>query len=301
MKDLEQLSNEDLEKLANNDLEGMSNEGLALISQVENKPSIEKQNIFGKVFNVPSAAMRSAIQGQGYTKGALNPSEVPSFQKVLSDKVNTGNIAFDMYLNTQANIAGAGLDYAADPAALLMTMAGAGVSKGLSKIGKAGRIAKSRVKDTSKGAKYAEGLREQFYKYKGDLIDEFGGQIDDLMAKNPTKRVNLDELAGKLLADGDELSSSTQSVLKGNPVLKEVYETPTANTQYTLKEIQDAINYLNNKITKVNKNEVINIIHNLKAKSLDAFPEMANVRANYATKIQPWKDVKSKFNSELHA
>lgn len=46
----------------------------------EKSPEMEKQNLMGQIFNVPGAAIRSAIQGKGFVQGAVNPSSVPTFQ-----------------------------------------------------------------------------------------------------------------------------------------------------------------------------------------------------------------------------
>ncbi len=50
---------------------------------------IEKQNILGQVFNVPGAAIRSAMQGKGYVAGAINPSSAPRFQEVAAEKASS--------------------------------------------------------------------------------------------------------------------------------------------------------------------------------------------------------------------
>jgi hypothetical protein len=39
-----------------------------------------ERNILGNVFERPGAAIRSALQGKGYTAGAVNPTNVPTFQ-----------------------------------------------------------------------------------------------------------------------------------------------------------------------------------------------------------------------------
>ena len=44
----------------------------------DSTPNIEHQNVIGSLFNVPGAAITSALLGRGYTQGALNPSQVPS-------------------------------------------------------------------------------------------------------------------------------------------------------------------------------------------------------------------------------
>jgi len=50
--------------------------------QFDSKAGVEEQNIFGQLFNVGPAALRSAIQGKGFTQGAVQPSSVPTFQEL---------------------------------------------------------------------------------------------------------------------------------------------------------------------------------------------------------------------------
>ena len=52
------------------------------------KTSVEPQNILGQVFNTPGAAIRSAILGQGFRKGATQPSQVPTFQDLAMGAFN---------------------------------------------------------------------------------------------------------------------------------------------------------------------------------------------------------------------
>jgi len=52
-----------------------------------------ERNIMGNIFERPGAAIRSALQGKGYVQGAMNPTNVPSFQ----------NLALEKYGNMIAN------------------------------------------------------------------------------------------------------------------------------------------------------------------------------------------------------
>lgn len=46
----------------------------------------DEPGIIDKMFSIPSAAVRSAIQGKGYAKGALDYKDVPKFQDIILDK-----------------------------------------------------------------------------------------------------------------------------------------------------------------------------------------------------------------------
>ena len=52
-----------------------------------NITGVEKQNVFGKTFNVPAAGIRSFLQGKGYVAGITNPSKVRSFQDLAIESV----------------------------------------------------------------------------------------------------------------------------------------------------------------------------------------------------------------------
>lgn len=49
-----------------------------------------ERNILGNIVDRPGAAIRSAIQGKGYTKGAVNPSAVPTFQDLALKSYHEG-------------------------------------------------------------------------------------------------------------------------------------------------------------------------------------------------------------------
>ncbi len=103
---------------------------------------MERQNILGQLLNVPAAAQRSAIMGQGYTQGAIQPSQVPTFSQATREQYpirgeNIGTIS--AYLATRLPLQmGAGLaDVATDPAAMLGLLLGnvPAVQKGAKLVG----------------------------------------------------------------------------------------------------------------------------------------------------------------------
>lgn len=49
-----------------------------------NSPGNEYQNIIGQTFNVPGAAIASAMLGKGYVQGAAQPSSVPRFSELAA-------------------------------------------------------------------------------------------------------------------------------------------------------------------------------------------------------------------------
>ena len=98
----------------------------------------------GSIFNVPAAAIRSAIQGKGYMPGALNPSNVPTFQNQFQNKVSdiASNIPNDAIRNYVAFMgaqavqpAGAVADFVTNPADVLGAIAP--FAPGAKQVGKA--------------------------------------------------------------------------------------------------------------------------------------------------------------------
>jgi hypothetical protein len=106
---------------------------------IEKKPpsGIEKQNILGQIFNVPGAAIRSGLMGKGYAQGAMNPSQVPTFQNALLDTYykKTPNFPGKTVLGNIPSAIGLGADIATNPADLLPMVAG--MSPTVQKMGKA--------------------------------------------------------------------------------------------------------------------------------------------------------------------
>lgn len=95
----------------------------------KSKPMIEDQNIFGQTFNVPGAAIRSALQGKGYVQGALNPSKVKKFQDIFIEKAqSTTSPAMNAVLGMPASAAGFTLDAITSPDTLLTALVPAGAA-----------------------------------------------------------------------------------------------------------------------------------------------------------------------------
>jgi len=100
--------------------------------QSQQMQSIQPQNILGQLFNVPAAAMRSAIQGKGYAQGAAQPDQVPKFQELaaqgasdLAGRLPQGIAApVGGLMSSIGQGYGMAADIATDPAALLAMLIG---------------------------------------------------------------------------------------------------------------------------------------------------------------------------------
>jgi hypothetical protein len=127
------LTREQFDKL---DAQGFTPEEIASFEQrrqsEQSQPTqqpVEKQNILGQLFNVPAAANRSALQGTGYAQGAMQPSQVPTFEKLTKEAYpirtdNIGTLSADLATRMPMQMAAQGVDIATDPAAMLGLLIG---------------------------------------------------------------------------------------------------------------------------------------------------------------------------------
>jgi hypothetical protein len=159
------------------------------------KPKMEEQNVIGATFNVPGAAIRSAIQGKGYVEGAMNPSAVPKFQDLaIKAAQQSTNPYVNAILGMPASALGMAADIATSPADAIGMLAGGlgGVRTAVAKevgaiadtgVGRAiGGVMTAKitpiawVKDTFTGVKKAEksasALKENIRKEASAGIDE---------------------------------------------------------------------------------------------------------------------------------
>jgi hypothetical protein len=90
--------------------------------------AIEPVSSVEAVFKVPGAAIRSAIQGTGYAQGAMNPSQVPTFQNQALDAYYQSNALNDSpnlkkYLGNSVSATGMAADMVTNPAEAIMMAA----------------------------------------------------------------------------------------------------------------------------------------------------------------------------------
>ena len=110
----------------------------------EQSQGMERQNILGQLLNVPGAAVRSMIRGTGYAQGAMNPSQVPTFQeeaKNITPKLPFMNIVGEipvmpgstsLKMKQVPELFGQVADTMTNPAELLLTLMGVKSAKALS-------------------------------------------------------------------------------------------------------------------------------------------------------------------------
>jgi hypothetical protein len=154
------------------------------------------------------------------------------------------------------------------------------------------------------GSKFAEKIRGAFYSVKKNAVDKFGSRLDQLAINNPTKSVSLRGVVDGLKSNWDELNPTAQSAIRKTPILKELIDKPELANNIKLADAQKIINFLNTKIPKnirANNLDILDVTSDVRAAQLDAFPEMASIRADYQKVIEPWNNVKNffKFNKVL--
>lgn len=147
---------------------------------------MERQNILGQLFNVPAAAQRSTLQGTGYTQGAMQPSQVPSFSELTQQQLpirgdNIGTVASDIATRLPMQMGAGMVDVATDPAAMLGLLLGnvPAVQKGAQFVGSkvASGVKKifrfDKVLEQAKKSKVAlDGLRDTLGKAKDLALQE---------------------------------------------------------------------------------------------------------------------------------
>jgi len=192
---------------------------------------------------------------------------------------------------------------------ILPTLAGAGA--GVATAGLLGVAASkavppliSAMKNTSnvwnldKQANFAEGLQKTFVGEHSKQVKKFGGALTKLAKQNPEVAIDLSEFIGELNNPEAGISPQALSAFKKTPKLSDMIKNPELAKMVSLRDAQDIINHLNTKIPKeikANNLDIIDAVNTVRAEQLQAFPQMAKVRAKYAAFKEPYKNIKRYF------
>lgn len=150
-----------------------------------------------------------------------------------------------------------------------------------------------------KEVKVSQDIRKEFYGVKDAAVKKFEGQLNDIALKNPGRKVDIGNFIDDLSNDikvGD-IDPTAKNALRRVPAIKKMLD-GKSGTELTVKQVQEIINDINTKIPvniKKNHFEILDAVNNLKASQLEAFPEMAGVRADYQKVIEPFNNVKNQF------
>ncbi len=300
----------------------------------ERKYAPDTFNIYGDVLQRPMSAVSALVQGKNPLQGYISPSTIPPTAQGL-DVINQQNqptpknkLQAVMQV-LPAALAGSATDVLSNP----LTYTGGAISK-LGKainpeLGKAGQLvsqysnpiiqkvaptlekaavnmfnpitnlAKGLLSTSESGStNFAQDVKQAFIKAHTDKINQFGSDIDKLSIENPDRTISLRDIVDNIKENWNELSSQSKSAFKNNPILGKMIKDPNLADEVTLSDTQKIINAMNTGIPKSIKYQHLDIIDNLnqiRAAQLDAFPEMANVRKDYAQFIEPYKRLQNKF------
>lgn len=138
---------------------------------------------------------------------------------------------------------------------------------------------------------------------KQAAVDRFGGSLDGLAKANPNTSISLQQIVDDIKNNPD-LPYEANSVFKRTPILRDMLKNPgdagyVSPANVTLKDTQDIINYINTKVPKsikANSLDILDVQNDLRAAQLDAFPQMAQTRAEYGKFAEDYKLVKSALN-----
>lgn len=175
----------------------------------------------------------------------------------------------------------------------------AGVTSGIKGI-------KNIVKQGKQEVALARHVRRSFLNVKRDAVEKFGSQLERLALENSDKTVSLSSIADDINSNIESYSPEFKNAVRKIPGVKFQEGRFLFKDDVSVKEVQDMINHINTKIPtniKANHLDILDLNYDLKAAQLDAFPEMAEIRKEYANVMQPYNQVKNqfKFNRTLTA
>lgn len=154
--------------------------------------------------------------------------------------------------------------------------------------------------------KFARQVQKEFVGIKSAAVQRWDEGVQRLAAANPNKMVSLRNVVDDIIVNKEVLSPEARNVFMKTPLLKKFIENPSLADNVSLRDAQSIINYINTKVPstiKYNNLDLLDVLSDIKASQLDAFPEMANMRMDYAKIAEPWKNIKNnfKFNKTLQA
>ena len=179
------------------------------------------------------------------------------------------------------------------------------VSKGVENMG--------RVAITAKG--FAQKVRNSLFESKKAIGDTFETQLDELVEKNPSKVINLQESFDKLKSLATENSRVVADFKSGAKkagldmeLIEGFIKNPESAAQMTLnqaREIKQAVskvpsiaaNYKKGKFANFSDTDIdlIDFADDVKSKTLSMFPEMESINKTFSDKLYKYNLVKDKF------
>lgn len=191
-----------------------------------------------------------------------------------------------------------------------------GIGKGASSISKIPKAAESFNNvmralpiraSNSKSAEFARDIRSAYIRKKTDIVDKWGEGLDNLVKKEPNKLISIGEDTGisDIITDPN-LNNETRNIINKTPILKDIISGKRKDN-VNVKEIQNIINYINDKVPskiKSSNMDLLDLLSELRVAQSKAFPEeMSKLRSEYSKVINPFKDIKQymRFNQTINA
>jgi hypothetical protein len=260
MKNASEMSDEELMAIVNSGqpevptlsrASSMSDEELQKIAAQPTQDNFEKQNAIGATFNVPGAAIRSALQGKGYMEGALNPSKVEKFQDIAIRKAQIStNPVVNAILGMPASALGMAADIVTSPADVLMMGATAlkpvqavGQAVIASKAGQAvvGAVTKEItpirwVKDAFFGTKKAQQAAMEAKKSVTDIVSQ---EVSKIRSEGSAQKAVVSRLAVK---QGQALDNEANSLANALDSAEKTYKGVIADESFSKsQEVRKAL------------------------------------------------------------
>lgn len=169
-----------------------------------------------------------------------------------------------------------------------------------------------------KSADFAKKVRSSLFEAKRVMGDTFEKQLDDLIEKNPSKVVNLEEPILRLkeamttnsriatdLANGARRAGLRS---EGKSLVERLLENPESAREMTLNQTRELRRIVNEvpsikaafkkgKFAQFSDTDIdlLDFTDNIKQKQLSAFPEMGEINARYSEGLTKYNSVKDKF------
>ena len=153
------------------------------------------------------------------------------------------------------------------------------------------------IKDTKSAetADLAHRTRTAFSEAKQNAVKSFGDDIDNLAQSNSDRTISLREQVEAINLDPD-MAPEAKAIFRRTPFLRDMINDPNLADNVTLKQVQEISNYINAKVpktVKANHLDILDTLNDIRAKQLDAFPEMGEVRAKYGAFKESYNTIKN--------
>ena len=287
----------DIEELLNDPefLQLPEDEQNAFIDEMKQKDL----GVIPKTENIFSRAIKHTEPSMTYGIGMANPLSPMMTMRGLNESMIDNNVKNPL-LNFSAKMAIDPLTYGG----------GAQIAKGVGRVaGEAGGIAKQIPNVMTRGrrvktvGKFKNSLDNQRW---GTMTDEFGGKIDEFMAANPDKTIDLRPVIEDA-AQRAQFNPELNRLITNDPILRVLVNQPNRASKLTLREVQQIKTNMLAKMPEGVKSGTKRSPSWREAKMFEqgvgraiseVFPDMAPVYEKYAKGAEQYKKFAPTFRSK---